>query len=180
MPSITVTSNKARYSLLCWRRGTACGGWGSISILYVKFNIFLYLQCITVTLNKARYSLPCWGRWILRSKRRMRRLLSIYFMNSFTSPPSATHYCNSNKARQGLRSKAWELRRKEQRLSEKADRRSLFAWRSNCTDFGISGRRNTYPKSTVITPPSNLGLFSCEATKKHLRRFIRACTSKYA
>ena len=39
---------------------------------------------------------------------------------------------------------------------------------------------HTHHTCSDFTPTGNLGLFSCIATKKHLSRLIRACTSKYA
>ena len=89
---------------------------------------------------------------------------------------SAEHITvDSNKLRQGFRQKSLGVA--EPRARNVLTQRSLFAWRAKCTVFGISDRRNTYQKSTVISYLMPLD-FQLRSNVKMPYRFLSACTRK--
>ena len=137
----------------------------------LRYLYFIYIFVCTspplaVCLIRGK-SLPCWGRcWTnvkrMRYSRPIRKALLLLQTSRGKVCGAKLGSCDYGAAAFGESTSAQFIRlpRKTTALKQ--------------------AKGETPIKKYSNTTPSNLGLFSCKATKKHLRRFIRACTSKYA
>ena len=116
---------------------------------------------------------PLRGRWILRSKRRMRCSKSIFCLRTI----STRRWPHTSRGEICF-CKAQRLRSNGTVMCQQ--RRSIFAF---CAKLRLRYKQNAKHRPPLITPVLcrffvNLGFFSYKVAEKHQCRSLRACTRK--